>query len=91
MLLDELAFVPQPEIVSFLGRFLFSEARLEPVKEKVPGQRHADFAAAALARMLENFPAEYKEDRSYSDQEIQSCRAWLAAQSSWKFRCHAED
>ena len=86
VLLDELAYVPQPEVVGFLGRFLSSEARLAPVSAGAPGQRYADFAAAALARMLEGFPAPYKEDRSYSAEEIRSCRAWMAGQSSWKFR-----
>jgi hypothetical protein len=78
-------YVPQPEVVEFLQAHLESDERLEPVKTTVPGLPVANYAASSLARLLVGFPVEYREDYSYTDEEIRACRAWLSAQDQPKF------
>ncbi|HEX8411807.1 MAG TPA: hypothetical protein VF883_23365 [Thermoanaerobaculia bacterium] len=87
-LLRELAYVPQPEIAEYIAAFVFSEGRVEPVKSTVEGILYAQYAAAALSRMLEGCPVPYKEDYSYSRKEIETLRAWLSrdVNGDWRFR-----
>lgn len=84
--LPDLGYVPQPEVVEYLKRFVDGEERLEPVKETVKGALAGTYAAASLARILDGFPLPYREDFSYSDEDLQICRDWLARQPAWRFR-----
>lgn len=86
-LLKELAYVPQPEVAAYIAAFVFSEERLEPLKPTVRGLLHAQYAAAALSRMLEGSPVPYREDYSYSPGEILALRGWLETiNGNWQFR-----
>jgi hypothetical protein len=88
-LLSELAYVPQPEIADYIASFVFSDERLTPFVPDLPGPLHAEYAAAALSRMLADCPVPYKEDYSYTTEEIQVLRDWLQPKrfaSGWKFR-----
>jgi hypothetical protein len=79
-------YVPQPEVVAFLQAYLGSDERLEPVKSTVQGLPVANYAASSLARMLAGFPVEYREDYSYTDEEIRACRVWMSTQKELRFR-----
>lgn len=81
----DLKYAPHPAVVDYLGRILNSNERLEPVKATVKGMPVANYAASSLAKILKGFPVDYREDYSYSPQEIQSCRSWMAAQKEWNF------
>lgn len=85
-ILVDLQYVPQPEIVDFLKSYLDSDERLEPVKAKDKGMPVANYAASSLARILQGFPVDYREDYSYSEEEIEVCRAWMSKQRGWMFR-----
>jgi hypothetical protein len=88
-LLGELAYVPRPEVVEYIAGFVFSEERLAPLKPTDKGLLHAQYAAAALSRMLAGSPIPYREDYSYSDEEIVVLRNWLRktqAERNWKFK-----
>jgi hypothetical protein len=84
-LLAELAYVPQPEVAEYIATIALSEGRLEPVEPTVDGLLYAQYAAAALSRMLKGCPVPYKEDYSYSQDEIQLLREWLRGRD-WQFR-----
>jgi hypothetical protein len=86
VLLGELAYVTQPEVVEFIRGFVFSEERLESPKPSAPGLFHAQYAMSALSRMLSGFPVSYREDYSYTDEEIKEARVWLRGQTIWVFR-----
>lgn len=86
VVLVDLQYVPQPEVVDYLKKYLDSDERLEPVKPTVKGMLAANYAASSLARILEGFPLEYREDYSYSEQEIEACRVWMSKQKEWKTR-----
>lgn len=83
--LVDFQYVPQSAIVEFLKQYLDSNERLEPVKSTVEGMPVAYYAASSLARMLKGFPVDYREDYSYSMNDIQKCRAWMSRQKEWKF------
>lgn len=79
-------YVPQLATLDFLKNQLFSDERLEPVKNTVPGSLAAKYAMPSLAVLLENFPLDYREDFSYSDAEVIQAREWMSKQTEWKFR-----
>ena len=92
-LIKELAYLPQPEVAEYIADFVFSENRLESVKPTVAGLLHAQYAAAALSRMLSGCPVPYKEDYSYTDHEINMLRNWLTAKKlnkQWGFRSNGQ-
>ena len=85
-ILVDLQYVPQPEIVDFLRSYLDSDERLDSVKSTVKGILAANYAASSLARILLGFPVNYREDYSYSEEEIRACRIWMSKQKEWKYR-----
>jgi hypothetical protein len=85
-LFRDLAYVKQYEIVEYLVEYLYSLERLESPKETVLGLYYAAYVAAALSRMLINFPVPYKEDYSYTEEEINCCRSWMSDKRNWIFR-----
>lgn len=82
----DLKYVPQLTSLDFLKNQLFSDERLEPIKDTVPGSLVATYAASSLAIILQNFPLDYREDFSYSDDEVIQAREWMSQQTEWKFR-----
>lgn len=85
LLLPELKYVHQPEIIIYLKKYLDSNERLEPVKPTVPGMKYAQYAAVALAQMLKGFPV-IKEDLNYTEKELNTCRKWMSIQMKWTFK-----
>lgn len=79
-------YVPQINTLDFLKNQLFSDERLEPVKDTVPGSLAAKYAITSLAIILQNFPLDYREDFSYSNNEVIHAREWMDQQTEWKFR-----
>lgn len=82
----DMKYAPHPRVVEYLAGMLDSNERLEPVKPTVKGMPVANYAASSLAKMLKNFPVDYREDYSYSPKEIEACRDWMAAQKELNFR-----
>jgi hypothetical protein len=85
ILLKELEYVRQPEIVDYLGKYMDSKERLEPEKPTAPGILYAQYAAVSLASMLKGWPVS-KEDLNYTEQEMDTCRRWMSRQKEWLFR-----
>jgi len=85
VLLRELEYVHQPEIVIYLKKYLDSDERLEAVKPTVTGAKCAQYAAVALAQILESFPV-VKEDINYTEKELNICRQWMSIQAGWIFK-----
>ncbi len=84
-LLQDLAYVPQPEVVRYMAGFVFSGDRLEPIDSNF-APPHAVYAAAALSRMLIGCPVPYKEDYSYTLEEIDLLRNWLETTKTFEFK-----
>lgn len=85
VLLQELEYVRQPEVIPILKKYLDSDERLEAVKPTVPGMKCAQYAAVVLARSVEGFPV-IKEDLNYTEDELDICRKWMSAQTNWVFK-----
>lgn len=82
-LLDELAYIRQPETIRVIQNYLESD-EWYPSRGDTPGYYYWEYAITNLARMLEDFPV--KGDYSYSQEDRDTARAWMKAQTEFKIK-----
>ena len=84
-LFNDIAYTRNPAGVALLKEALFSEERLPPVKDNVPGTLIAQRALDLLAQVIEGFPVKSGAD-SYSPEQLAAARQWMQSNSDLKIR-----
>lgn len=85
-LLDDVGYIRQPQAIDYLRRYLASDKGLPSVREGTPGMPYSHFVMNILAECLEDYPVKANDSRSYTPEEIELCRKWMAAQKTWNIR-----
>ena len=83
-LLNDLAYIRQPQVIEILKRYLQIDERLPRIKETVPGTRYCQYALNLLAQILEGFPIRSVGPGGYSQSEIDNAREWMNTQLNRK-------
>lgn len=83
-ILPQIGYIRQPEAIKYLQRYLESNKRLPRVKPTAPGMSYSNYVMSILAESLSNYPVKKSESRSYSEEEIDLCRKWMAKQTKWE-------
>ncbi len=81
VLFQQLAYVRQPEVVSYLQKYLYID-ECPPPWEGATSLRYATCAAAALSKMLEGAPVQ--AGGVPSDDDVARLREWMSRQTEWK-------
>jgi len=79
-LLNDLAYIRQPQVVEILKRYLEIDERLPMIKATVPGTRYCQYALNLLAQIIEGFPVRSVGPGGYSQSEINFAREWMNTQ-----------
>ncbi len=80
VLLGDLGYTEQSPSFDALKEVLDSKERLPSVKDAIPGQLEACYAARFMAEHLEGFPI---DDTDFNDSEIIKIRRWAGSQKKW--------
>jgi hypothetical protein len=80
-LFKELAYIRQPEVVSYLQKYLYND-ECPPPWERTTAYSYATSATAALSKMLEGAPVQ--ADGVPSSDDVAKLRQWMAKQTEWK-------
>jgi hypothetical protein len=83
-LFNDMGYIRQPEAIDFLMRYIFSDERIGEVSPPIPGEPVASYVMGILVDCLENFPIKKREERGYTQEEIEQCRKWMSEQKEWK-------
>jgi hypothetical protein len=81
-LLRDLSYVPQPEVIALLSRYLQSDKSI-PGASDYPTVFYAVRAAEVLHAMLEGFPMPHWR---FTIGDLPECRKWMEKQTEWKYR-----
>lgn len=82
--LNDIGYIRQPEAIEFLKSYVFSDETIGQVELTVPGEPVASYVMGILTDCLENFPIKKKEQRGYTQEEIELFRKWMSEQKEWK-------
>lgn len=83
-LLKNISYIRQPQVVEYLRKYLDSDTVIITGSKTFPIS-YARRAAAALSRMLPDFPVPGKADSlSYTKEDIERCRKWMSEQKTWE-------
>lgn len=83
-LFHDIGYIRQPGAIDFLMTYVFSDERLSQVKPTAPGEPVASYVMGILVDCLEDFPIKKREQRGYSQEDIELCRKWMSEQKEWK-------
>lgn len=81
VLLEDVAYIRQPEAVKYIETYLYSEGRFPPLIPGDEGGRYSQFAVYHLADILEHFPLPARY--GYNDQEIELAKKWMLSNSNY--------
>jgi hypothetical protein len=85
-LVTDLAYVGRPEAVRLLVETVLSNKRLPPLGPWAVGEPFGMRALGPLARVVEGFPLEAKDDYQYSIDDLARARTWLQKQQTLKLK-----
>ncbi len=86
VLLNDLMYTRQQEVVPILVDYLDNYTRLPAVDKSFPGTPCNQYAAHALSLTIEDFPVKYSSALSYSEEELNVAREWMRIQDKVQFR-----
>ncbi len=82
-LLDDLAYIRQPEAIRTIQKYLESDGRIDPQGDVVP-LPYWDYVITILGKILDDFPVE--ADYAYSLEDRDTARAWMKAQTEFTIK-----
>jgi hypothetical protein len=82
-LLEDVAYIRQPEAIQCLQRYLEGNLRFPSTNPGAKGEPVASYVVDLLADSLQGFPVEKKRERFYSDEDIERAREWMKQQKTW--------
>lgn len=80
-LLEDVAYIRQPEAVKFVEDYLYSEKRFPALFDGDEGGKISQQAVFQLAKMIENFPLAARS--GYNENEIELARTWMRAHANY--------
>ena len=84
-LLFNLGYIRQPESIESLKKYFLSDL-MRPAENKHNGkiESYSHFLMPILYDNLSNFPVKKRRARSYTKEEIDTCKKWMSKQKKWK-------
>jgi len=83
-LFNDMVYMHNPAGVALLKDALFSEERLPPVINNVPGTLIAQYALDLLAQIIEEFPIKRASPGGYSPEQLETARQWMQSHPELK-------
>jgi hypothetical protein len=82
-LFHDVGYIRQPQAIEYLKTYFLSDLRLPPTNSGELGEPVANYLMPILANALRDFPVASREGRTYSEEERETCRKWMAEQKGW--------
>ena len=81
---EHLGFIRQPESINCLKNYFGSNISLSGTIPGLEGELAASYLIDILSDSLYDFPVKKKIGRTYTPEDIELCRKWMAEQKEWK-------
>jgi hypothetical protein len=86
LLLRHVAYIRRPEAMDYLKKYFLSDETLAPTNPGMPREPVSKFLMPFLAESLLNFPFEPREIGEYTNDEVETAKKWVSAQTTWQIR-----
>lgn len=83
-LFEKLGYIRQPGAIESLKKYLMLNERFKGTNPGMQGEPIANYVNDILTQSLANYPIKRREDRSYTEKEIELARKWISEQKEWK-------